>query len=232
MEQARDYFASGLGRIVGFLPSLVSAIVIVAVGYLLSRLADGLVRRLLARAGFDRFAARHFPATGRRTASSIAGSTVFWLGILITASMAANSLGLGTLSAGINKVLGFIPNVLVAAVIIGIAIPIGRLLAGLVGGVTNRSLARAVQAAVLVFAVFMALDQLGVSRTIVTTTFTALLGAVAVAAAIAFGVGNIGMAREMTGRWVRRSEARRQAAVAPEREAPTTAEEIKEATKH
>ena len=204
-EQVRSYFAAGIGRIAGFLPQLISAIVIVAIGYLVSRVAASLVRRLLARAGFDRFAARHFRrAATQRSASSLAASAVFWLGLLITASMASNSLGLNTLSAGINRILGFIPNVIVAGLIVAIAVPVSRMLASLVAGVGGSTVGRAAQVAILGLGVFMALDQLGISRTIVATTFIAVLGAVAIAIAIAFGVGNIPIAREVTGRWVRR----------------------------
>ena len=206
-EQIRGFLGEGVGRVGAFLPSLISAVVIFAVGYLVSRLAGGLLRRLLVRAGFDRLAARHFRGMERqRSASSMAGSALFWLGMLVTISMASNSLGLVTLSAGINRILGFIPNVLVACVIVGVAIPVARLLAGMVGSVAGPAVARIAQVAIVVLASFMALDQLGISSTIVTTTFTALLGAAAVAAAIAFGVGNIGLARDLSKRWARRGE--------------------------
>jgi signal transduction histidine kinase len=223
-EQIRDYLAGAIGRITAFLPNLLSAIAIAVVGYLLSRLAGTLVTRVLGRAGFDHFAARHFRTnTTKRTASSIAGSAVFWLGILITASLAAESLGLLALSAGINRILGFVPNVLIAAVIVGIAVPVGRLVGGFISGLASPSLGRAANVAVVVFAVFMALDQIGISRTIVTTTFTALLGAAAVAAAIAFGVGSIPLARDYAHRWARRREE--QAAQAKMRAAERETEE-------
>ena len=218
-ERIRDYFAGGVGRIAGFLPNLISAAVILAVGYVVSRLAGSLLRRLLARTRFDGFAARHFRRTdSRRPASAIAGAAVFWLGMLITVSMASNSLGLYALSAGLNQILGFIPNVLVAAIIVGVAIPVSRVLASMISRGTGATVARAAQVAVIAFACFMALDQLGVSTTIVTTTFVALLGAVAVAAAIAFGIGSIPTARHFTERLVRRSESRVEAEAQEERE--------------
>jgi small-conductance mechanosensitive channel len=229
-EQIGSYFSSGVGRITAFLPNLLSAIVIFAVGYLISRLLGSGVRKVLARTRFDAFAARHFRGgTAHRTASSLAGSTVFWLGLLVTLSMAANSLGLGTLSAGINRILEFIPRVLVAGVIIGVAIPVARLLGNLVQGVTSSLVGRAAQIAVLVLAGFMAFDELGISNRIVVTTFTAVLGAAAVAIAIAFGVGGIPAARELVNRGVRRAQEARVAAAEHE----PTAEEIPgEPTRH
>jgi hypothetical protein len=232
-EQIRSYFGSGVGRVTAFLPNLLAAVVIAVVGYLLSRLAGSLCRRILARIGFDAWAARHIHpragAAAKRPASAVLGSVVFGIGLLITATLAANSLGLQTLSAGLNRILAFIPNVLVAGIIVAVAVAVGNLLASLVGTVSNPTLAKAAKVAVIVLASFMALDQLGVSRRVVMTTFTAFVGAAAVAAAIAFGVGNIPLAREYTQRLRERGKSRIERATTVE--APAQAEPL-EATKH
>jgi Mechanosensitive ion channel, conserved TM helix len=207
VEKIGSYFSAGLGRVVAFLPNLVSGIIIAAVGYLLSRVAGSLVRRGLARLRFDGFVARHLhptAASAKRSASATAGSVVFWLGILVTASLTANALGLGALSAGINKVLAYVPNVLVALIIVAVAGGVARVLGRMIGGVANGTLARAAQVLVMGIGVFMALDQIGIARNIVMALFTAIVGAAAVAAAIAFGVGNIGLAREKTRQWEQR----------------------------
>jgi hypothetical protein len=194
------YFGAALGRITGFLPNLISGVVILAIGYVLSRLAGSMTRRLCARMGLDRFASRHLHAGASAppsTASATAGATVFWLGILVTVSLAANTLGLYTLSAGIDRIIGFVPRLLVAVVIIAAALALSRLVAGLVGG----ALAKGARAAIVALAAFMALDEIGIAHSIVLTMFTAVLGAAAVAAAIAFGIGNIGLAGEASRRW-------------------------------
>jgi hypothetical protein len=234
-EQIRSYFGAGLGRVTGFLPNLLAAIVIAVVGYALSRLAGSVCRRLLARVGFDGWAARHLhprAAGTRRPASAVLGSVTFGLGLLITAAMTANALQLYALGAGLNRILAFVPNVLVAGIIVGVAVAVGNLLASLIDTVTSPTLARAAKAAVIVLAAFMALDQLGVSHGVVLTMFTAFVGALAVAAAVAFGVGNIGLARDLTRRLAERTRARTEAATR-EREAPTIVTvEPAESTKH
>lgn len=200
-------FADGLGRVVGYLPNLLAALVIVVIGYLLSRVAGTVVSKLLSRTGFDGFATRHLnprATTPRKTPSTTLGLAVFWLGILVTASMASSSLGLVTLSAGINRVLRFVPNLLVAAVILAVAVGLGRLVAGLLPS----GVSRAAQVAVVAIGSFMALDQLGVARNIVLVTFVAVLGTAAVAAAISFGIGNIPHARELTREWAEDHAAR------------------------
>jgi hypothetical protein len=124
-----------------------------------------------------------------------------WLGLLVTASLAANSLKLYTLQAGLNKILAFVPRLIVALVIVAAALAVGGLVAGFLRG----GLARFARGAIVTLSVFMALDQLGIARNIVVTMFTVVLGAAAVAAAIAFGIGNIDLARQSTREWARRS---------------------------
>ncbi len=205
--QLRDYFSTGVGQLVGFLPSLVSGILILVVGYLVSRLLGAVATRLLQRAGLDSFVSRRLrpgAATQRRSASRAAGLAVFWIGILATLSLASQALGLATLSAGLNQILGYVPRVLVAALIVGVAIAVANVLGDLLSDMTSAWVGRGARVAVIALSVFMALDQLGIAPNIVTATFIALVGAAAVAAAIAFGVGSIDVARRYSNRWARR----------------------------
>lgn len=204
-----SYFADGLGRIVAFLPHLVSAVLILAVGYGVAVLLRMLTRRLLHGSGFDRFVERrvHAKATSKGSPSAGAGGVVFWIVMLAAITMASQALGLDTLSAGLSRILGYVPRVLVACVIVGVGAAVGRLLGNLVADVSNRSVANVARGAVIALAIFMALDELQVARGIVLTTFTLLVGAAAVAAAIAFGIGNRDLAAHYTRRWTRKLEA-------------------------
>ncbi|MCI0570070.1 MAG: hypothetical protein L0Y66_04900 [Myxococcaceae bacterium] len=222
-EQLISNFQAVTGRIVGFLPNLLSGILILAVGYALSRVVGRLAARLLGRSRFDHFAAerlRYRPSAAYRSASSTVGRVVFWLGMLVTLSMTANALGLRTLSAGLNRIMGFIPNLLVAAVIFGVAMVLANLAANMLGDVGHGWASKLARTAILVFAGFLALNQLGIATAVVTTTFAVLLGSVAVAAAIAFGVGNIGLASELTRRWTSRGRERAERARAERHEEP------------
>jgi hypothetical protein len=221
------YFADAMGRIVAFLPHLVSAVLILAVGYGVAVLLRLLTRRLLHGAGFDRFVERrvHPKATRRGSPSAGAGGVVFWIIMLAAITMASRALGLETLSAGLSRILGYVPNVLVACVIVAVGAAVGRLLGNLVADVSNRSLARVARGAVIALAIFMALDELKVAHGIVLTTFTLLVGAAAVAAAIAFGLGNRDLAGDYTRRWTRRLEAESpETALGPPTEELPTAE--------
>lgn len=221
-EQIRSFVAAGIGQIVEFLPHLLSAVIILVVGYVLSRLAGSLTRRLLARVGFDGYIARRLhprASAPGRPASTTVGSGVFWLGMLVTLSLTTRALQLASLSAGIDRILSYVPRVIVAAVIVGVAIAVANVLADVIGGVTSRWLARGARIAVIALSVFMALDELGIARNIVMMAFAAVVGAAAVAAAVAFGIGNIDFARHLT----RRLERQGQRAPAEGPESPTTA---------
>lgn len=205
-----NMFGEGVGRILAFLPNLVSAIVIFVVGYLVSRLLAAVTYRVLERLHFDHFVSRrvHQRLGETRSPTRTLRSLVFWLGLLITFSLTARALGLNSLAFGINRILAFIPHLVVAGVIVligvGIANFVGRLLLD-----RHIWVQRGAKGAILIFAFFMALDELGIARGIVTSTFVMLLGALAVALAIAFGVGNIRLAGEYTRRRVERGERER-----------------------
>jgi hypothetical protein len=226
-EQIRTYFAEGLGAFLQYLPNLVAGLVILVLGYLIARLLGAVTKKLLARAGFDGFMARRLhpkASEPSRPASRTAGSAVFWLVLLLTIALAAEALLIPALAAGIYGILAYVPNLIVAAIIVGVAIAIGNVMADFV---KTTWLARGLRFAIIALAVFMALNQLGIATEIVTAAFIALVGAVAVAVAIAFGVGNIELAREYTRRFERRGkeelqEARREEAAREEPGRPTT----------
>jgi hypothetical protein len=206
-EQLGNYFSSGVGQVLDYLPALLSGVVILVVGYFVSRLLGNVATRLFHRAGLDRFVMRRLrPGTAapRRSASGAAGAAVFWIGILATLSLAAQALGLATLAGGLNQILAYVPRVLVAALIVGVAIAVANVLADLTSNVTSAWVGRGIRVAVITLSVFMALDQLGIARNIVTVAFIAVVGAAAVAAAIAFGVGSIDVARGYSQRLARR----------------------------
>ncbi len=203
-----DSLVSALDRLILFIPRLVSAIVILAVGLLLAWLLAGLARRLLHVVGFDRFLARHEIAPrGAQPAwaSSVAGRIVYWVVALVAFVAAADALQLQWVSLGLARVIGYLPNLLAATLI---------LLAGWVAGrLALRALsrsphwARLARGALLVVAGFMAIQELQVATVIVTILFAFLVGAAAVAAAISFGIGNRHLAGEITRDWWERNGA-------------------------
>ena len=126
--------------------------------------------------------------------SRLAGTLSFWAVFLGALSIAVDVLGIAALEDLVRSVWGYIPNVLAAVLIFVVASAIAGGLAALVdrtmGDTPTGGIVKTV-APVLVMAIalFMILDQLEIANNIVTITYAALIGAVALGMALAFGLG-------------------------------------------
>ena len=202
-----------LDRVLAAVPQLFGAVLILGVAYLVGRLLSQLVARLLEGVGFDRFLQRiGFRVTG--TAVTEAGPTrraselVGWLAliaIMLFATIEALSMlhfdRLATIVAEFTQFLG---NVLLGVVILAVGLYFGSLATAAItsSGTRNAALlGRLAKIAILVLAGAMALRQAGLAEDIINLAFGLLLGAVAVAAAIAFGIGGRDLAAKQLEKW-------------------------------
>ena len=138
--------------------------------------------------------------------------------------LAANALGLDTLANVMGTLVSYIPSVIAAVVIILVGIVLGGFVEGFIAASAGavhggRSLARIGRGSVILLSVFMALQELGIATEIVTTAFAILFGAVALAMALAFGLGNRDLAGEVTREWYERYKQERAETLARERAA-------------
>jgi hypothetical protein len=148
---------------------------------------------------------------------------VFWLVMFAVILVAANALGLESLANVFSELVSYIPSVIAAIVIILVGIVLGGFVGGLIAASAGalhggRALARVGRGGVILLAIFMALQQLGIANEIVVTAFAILFGAVALALALSFGLGNRELAGEVTRAWYERYKAERDAIAAAERE--------------
>jgi hypothetical protein len=221
--------------IVAFLPSLLGAILILLVGLVIAKIlekaTDALLERLhfdqaLDRGGVNRALAR----TGTKLdPSSLVARLVFWTVALVAILMASNALGLTAITEMFHSLVAYIPNVIVAVLVVILGMVIGEfvkdVIAASMGGVSGFSvLGKAAKGAIVALSLFMALDQLRVAPDIVRTAFTLLLGAAALAAGLAFGLGCRDLAGEYMRRWIeqgqRKAEEVRQARMEAEQQRP------------
>lgn len=202
---------------IAFLPALIGAIVILVVGFVVAKLLRKGTDAVLQKVGFDQAASRGgiddaLARMGTRMdPSSLVASLVFWVVLLVAILMAANALDLTAITAMFEELVTYIPNVIVAILILVFAMMLGEFVKDLIlatlGGVEEaRMLAPLAKVSIIVLAIFMALDQLQIAEGIVQTAFTLLLGALALAVGLAFGLGNRELAAEYTRRWVKRGE--------------------------
>ena len=214
---------TSLAQIADFLPALIGAVIILLAGYLLAKLLEKGTARVLRRIRFNQALERGgvMEAVDRSGArldpTVVIANLVFWILMLAVILLAANAIGLESLGAVFADLVSYIPSVIAAIVIILLGIVLGGFVGGLIlasaGGIHGGvALARIGRGGVIVLAIFMALQELGVATEIVTTAFAILFGAVALALALAFGLGNRDLAGEVTRAWYQRYRAEREAA--------------------
>jgi small-conductance mechanosensitive channel len=134
----------------------------------------------------------------QQTPLSILGKLVFWLVFFIAITMAVDTLGISAISDVLAQFIAYIPQIIAAILILVLATLLANFVAGIARGATGSNLIGSVaQYSIIVFAAFAALTQLGIAKELIAPTFLILLGAVALAAAIAFGLGGKGVAQQM-----------------------------------
>lgn len=204
MQAVAQSLSDGLGAILGALPALIGAIIILVIGFIIAKVLQGLVTRVLQSMGFQGWmesgGIKQFfdRSQTQQTPLSILGKLVFWLVFFIAITMAVDTLGISAISDVLAQFIAYIPQIIAAILILVLATLLANFVAGIVRGATGSNLIGSVaQYSIIVFAAFAALTQLGIAPELIAPTFLILLGAVALAAAIAFGLGGKGVAQQM-----------------------------------
>jgi len=224
-----------------FVPALFGALIILFAGYLVAKVIEKGTARLLRRMQLNQLLERGGVMQAVERSGShlnpakVIANLLFWCVMFAVLLVAANAIGLESLANVFSELVSYIPSVIAAIVIIILGIVLGGFVGGLImasaGGLHGGPwLARTGRAGVIVLAVFMALQELGIATDIVTTAFAILFGAVALALSLSFGLGNRELAGEVTRAWYQRYQEERRAidAEAAADEAEELAEETSE----
>ena len=184
------------------LPSIVGALLLLVIGWIVAGIVGGLVTRLLRRVGLDTLATKAGitaflqRAKMKLDAAGLVGGIITWYVRLIFVIMAANAVGITAVSSVLNQIIGFIPNLLVALLILGVFAWLAGVTRNLVSGAAESAgvqnsgaLAMLAYATVLGFGIVAAASQIGVAATLINILFTGVVAAVALAFALAFGLG-------------------------------------------
>jgi small-conductance mechanosensitive channel len=195
---------NALSTFLSYIPQLIGALIILIVGYIVAKVLQAVVGRLLQGIGFDRWMERggikqfFDRAETNQTPASILGALVFWFVFIIAITMAADALGIPQVSVVLAQLIAYIPNIIAAILILILAALLANFISGIVRGATGSDiLASIAQYAIIVYAVFAALTQLGIAVQLTANTFLIVLGAVALAGAIAFGIGGREVAQDI-----------------------------------
>lgn len=202
-----------LNIVLAAVPAIFGAALLLAVAYVLGRIVAGLITNLLSGLGFDSIPARlgisRTPEPDERTPSQIVGYLVLVAVMLFAAIEGLRLLGFTLVSDLVAQFLVYAAQVLVGLLIFAVGLFLSNLAADAIRSSRldrSRLLATAARLSILVLATAMALRQMGLAPEIVTLAFGLVLGAAAVAAAIAFGIGGRDIAAEELRDWVRRAK--------------------------
>jgi hypothetical protein len=189
---------NGFDRLFGYLPQIIGALLLLIIGYLVARVLMQVVRKLLKQVRFDR-SLHTSPAGGMvsrfmESPTVFVSKIVFWLVFLGFVSMAIAALNVPALNAFMGAIYAYLPHIVAAVLIFLVASAVSAAAVALVTRVMGRTaLAKMIAAIIpsltMSIAVFMILEELMIAEGIVMITYTALIGAVALGLALAFGLG-------------------------------------------
>lgn len=199
-----------LALFLGAIPKIVGFLIILGIGWMLAAVAAGAAAAILRRVRFNDMAHRSgladvVESTGVDTdAIGFVALSTKWFIRLIALVVAFDALGLPAVSDTLRQLLLWLPNVIVALVIL----VIGGLAANAIRGIVRASsasaelgnpgvLASLAYGAVWAFATLIAIYQVGIASELVATLFTALVAALALAVGLAFGLGGRDTAGEL-----------------------------------
>ena len=194
--------------IAAFIPRLFGALLVVAVGFLVAKLLDTLLSKLLAKVGLDRLVAgtgvtKLLGRVGIRVPiSTLIGKIVYWFVLLIFLVSAAESLGLARVSATLDMLALYVPKVFGAGIILLVGVLLAQLVSGLVRGAAEGvgidyagGLARIAQGLIIIISISVAIGQLEVKTELLNYVIAIGLISVGLAGALALGLGS----RELVG---------------------------------
>jgi small-conductance mechanosensitive channel len=204
MQAVTQSLSDGLGAILGALPALIGAIIILVIGFIIAKVLQGIVTRVLQSTGFEGWmesgGVKQFfdRSQTSQTPLSILGKLIFWLVFFIAITMAVDTLGISAISDVLAQFIAYIPQIIAAILILVLATLLANFVVGIVRGATGSNVTGSIaQYGIIVFAAFAALTQLGIAPELIAPTFLILLSSVSLAAAIAFGLGGQGVAQQI-----------------------------------
>lgn len=207
--------------VVSFLPNILGALIVFVVGLIVASGLGSLVEKIFDALKLDQFLSKlglspYFERAGMRLhASRFLGQLVNWFLIIVFLLAASDVLGLFALSNFLKDVLFYIPNIVVAALVMVAAVAVGnflrRVVTASVAGARLRG-AKFVGAiswwALVVFGFFTALTQLNIATAIINTLVTGFIAMLAIAGGLAFGLGGRDYAAHLIGKLREHTEER------------------------
>jgi small-conductance mechanosensitive channel len=201
VEGWNDALSAAMQKVSSHLPNILSALALLLTGWLLAQLLrrwtvklagvslERLLRAAAARGALER--------TGvRKTVPAVIGAAVFWTVIVFAVAAAVEILGLPAVTNLLGRLAYYIPQVVAAILIVFVGYLAGNLTYGAVSTAAAslnvayaNALGRAAQFTIMLVAIVIAIDQVGIDSTFLIVTLTIVLATTLGGAALAFGLG-------------------------------------------
>ncbi len=179
-------------------PGLVLAVIMLIIGWVVAVLVGHAIRILLEKLGLDRkmAEAKLAKAIGHLRLSTLMGEVTKWYIFLIFLNEAVNQLRLGSLSVLLSQLIAWLPNVIAAILVIVFGLYIGHYIAIKIEEHTKVKGAKTVAYSSKILIVFIfaiiAIEQIGIDVSILRNAFLIIVGGVALAIGLSFGLGTKG----------------------------------------
>jgi Conserved TM helix len=219
-DALRASLAGALNTFLSAIPRIIGFAVVLIVGWIVSSLLGRGVEALLHAVRFNDLARRSGFADFvqkmgvRDDSAGVIASIVKWFVRLITLVVAFDTLGLPAVSGVLQQLLLWLPNLVVALVVLVIGGLAANALSQLVRGATAEAgfsnpnmLATVAKVAVWGFTIIVAINQLGIATTLINTLLVGIVGAFTIAFGLAFGLGGRDRAAQLLDSWGRKAEA-------------------------
>jgi hypothetical protein len=215
LEGIEEPFRNMLDSILSAVPAVLGAIAVLLIGYFLARLAYAFVSSFLSKVGFNNILVKleimkEVPQ-GQWIPSRVAGYVAFLVIMLIAIIAAADLFEFEAVENLVTDLTAFIGRVVLGIIIIAVGVFLAHL-AGRAIEATKRQqaglLALLARVAILLLAGAMGFQAMGFANDVITLGFGLILGAVAVAVAIAFGIGGRESAARQLDKWIGSSETK------------------------
>jgi len=198
-------------KIFAAIPNIIAALIVLVIFYFIGRFLAGLVTKLLNKIRFNELPVKmgltKQTTEGAASPASIVGYIVLVIIMLFGIMMAADLLGFAIVNDLIAGLTRFLAQVILGVIIIGVGIFVANLVASILRtGGRSQAMISMVRIFIIILSVAIGLRAMGFANDIILLIFGLILGAIAVAVAVAFGLGGRKAAGELLDRWTKRGE--------------------------
>lgn len=189
-------------KIWSYIPTILGAIVILVIGWIIAKFVEAVVVRALKAVRLDvvsdKAGIANMLAQGeiKWTLSELLGVIIYWIVMLSVLAAALNALNLTVASDLLSRLVAYIPNIIVAIFVLVLGSFLATFVAGIVrtaasnaGIGTAKLLAKITQAVLVIFAIIIAIEQLNIATAFIAFAVNIILASIGLALALSFGLG-------------------------------------------